>query len=115
MWSAKSSWGDSSRLGLSKKSCARRKAGTTVLSLKAGSSAMRSLSLRRIKGHVVEAMARLMAAGHRRLQEQERLPMHRQRDLAQPDLLARAAGWRQRLAGRDLSSVVAALREDRGH
>ena len=100
MWSVKSSWGDSSRLGLVKKSSARRRAATTVLSLSAGSSALRSLSLRRIKGHVVEAMGRLMAAGHRRLQE--------------PDLLSRAAGWRQRLAGRDLISVVAALREDRG-
>ena len=74
---------------------------------------MSSLGLRRIKGHVVEAMGRLMAAGHRSLQEQERLPMHLQRDLAQPDFLGRAAGWRQRLAGRDLSSVLAALRVDR--
>jgi len=115
MWSVKSSGVIPAASACQRSRVLGGKAGTTVLSLTVGSSAMRSLSLRRIKGHVVKAMGRLMAAGHRRLQEQERLPMHRQRDLAQPDLLARAAGWRQRLAGRDLSSVVAALREDRGH
>jgi hypothetical protein len=75
---------------------------------------LRSLSLRVIKAHVVDATRGLMAAGHRGLQERERLPMNRQLDLAYPDPLARAADWRQRLARRELSSVVAALREDRG-
>jgi len=74
---------------------------------------LRSLSLRGIPDHVYEGLKRVAAANHRSMQEQVRLWIDREVDLAQPGLLDRAAGWRQRLTGRDFGSVVAALRADR--
>jgi len=85
--------------------------GSTVLILLAGSSALRSLSLCGITGRLVEAIQRFLAAS--RCSTQAQLLSARDWAPAQPDLLVRAADWRQRLGGRDFSSLEAVLRADR--
>jgi plasmid stability protein len=75
---------------------------------------MATLTIRRIDDATYRSLAELARSRNRSLQ-QEALSILQQEVLARTaGLSSEAAGWRQRVAGRDLGDVVADLRTDRG-
>ena len=74
---------------------------------------MKSISLRDVPDEVYEGL-QVMAKGNRRsLQEQIKTILEYEVRLRKGAALTRAQDWRRRLEGREHSSTVALVREDR--
>ena len=74
---------------------------------------MRTLTVKQIPDSVYRRLADWAKANHRSLQEQVRRILEREAAASGGSTTEEAERWRQRLADRDLGSMVTAVREDR--
>ena len=74
---------------------------------------MKAISVRNVPDHVYTGLQVLAKKNRRSLQEQIKLILEQEVELANRSFLAGAAEWRKRLQGRGLNDTVAMLRKDR--
>ena len=74
---------------------------------------MKAISLRNVPDHVYTGLQIMAKRNRRSLQEQIKLILEQEVELANRSFLAGAAKWRRRLQERDLSDSVIALRKER--
>lgn len=74
---------------------------------------MKAISVRSVPDHVYTALQTMAKKNRRSLQEQIKLILEQEVELANRSFIAGAAQWRKRLQGRDLSDTVKIVRKDR--
>ena len=74
---------------------------------------MKAVSLRNVPDHVYGKLQRMARENRRSLQEQIKLILEQEVELASRSFLAGAAEWRKKLKGRVLSDTVETVRRDR--
>ena len=74
---------------------------------------MKAISVRNVPDHIYSGLQIIAKKNRRSLQEQIKLILEQEVELANRSFLARAAEWRKRLKGRGLNDTVAMVRKDR--
>jgi len=74
---------------------------------------MKAISIRNVPDHVYAGLQVMAKNNRRSLQEQIKLILEQEVKLTNRSFLAAAAGWRNRLKGRNMSDTVKILRKDR--
>ena len=74
---------------------------------------MKAISVRNVPEHIYAGLQIMAKKNRRSLQEQIKLILEQEVELANRSFLASAAEWRKRLKGRGLNDTVATIRKDR--
>ena len=74
---------------------------------------MKAISVRNVPEEIYAGLQILAKKNRRSLQEQIKLILEQEVELANRSFLASAAEWRKRLKGRGLNDTVAMVRKDR--
>ena len=74
---------------------------------------MKAISVRNVPDHIYAGLQTMAKKNRRSLQEQIKLILEQEVELANRSFLASAAEWRKRLKGRGLNDTVAMVRKDR--
>jgi plasmid stability protein len=74
---------------------------------------VKSISIRNVPDDVYDTLQQMARQSRRSLQEQVKVILEQETRLANRSFLNRAAEWRKRFQGRNLSDTVEAIREDR--
>ena len=74
---------------------------------------MKAISVRNVPEHIYASLQMMAKKNRRSLQEQIKLILEQEVELANRSFLAGAAEWRKRLQGRSLNDTVAMVRKDR--
>ena len=74
---------------------------------------MKAISVRNVPDHIYSGLQIIAKKNRRSLQEQIKLILEQEVELANRSFLASAAEWRKRLKGRGLNDTIAMVRKDR--
>jgi len=74
---------------------------------------MKAISLRNIPDDIYFALRAMAKENRRSLQEQVKLMLEKEVELANKSILSSASQWRKRLEGRNFTDTVEMVREDR--